>query len=172
MTISRKKKSLPYGCLLLDGLQLEQVRHYKYLGVIVNDNLTWSDHIDSVTARSRRLLGFLYRTFYSHCGKVAFVRLYRSLVLPILDYASIVWDPHLVKDIKQLESVQTFACRVATRSWSASSHCNCVILSPCLSVVLCLKLLFCISVFLTLPLYVMIFYCIEFLVVVDCITYS
>ena len=122
MIISRKKKSLPYGCLLLDGLQLEQVRHYKYLGVIVNDNLTWSDHIDSVTARSRRLLGFLYRTFYSHCGKDAFVRLYRSLVLPILDYASIVWDPHLVKDIKQLESVQTFACRLATRSWSASSH--------------------------------------------------
>ena len=113
---------MPYGCLLLDGLQLEQAHHYKYLGVIVNDNLTWFNHIDSVTARSRRLLGFLYRTFYSHCGKDTFIRLFRSLVLPILDYASVIWDPHLVKDIKQLESVQTFACRLATRSWSASSH--------------------------------------------------
>ena len=122
MIISRKKKNLPYGCLLLDGLQLEQAHHYKYLGVIVNDNLTWFNHIDSVTARSRRLLGFLYRTFYSHCGKDTFIRLFRSLVLPILDYASVVWDPHLVKDIKQLESVQTFACRLATCSWSASSH--------------------------------------------------
>ena len=50
--------------------------------------------------------------------------------------------------------------------------CNYVILSPCLYVVLCLNLHFCISVFVTLPLYVMIFCFIEFLVVVDYITYS
>ena len=46
-----------------------------YVGVIVNDHLTWSNHIDSVTARSRKLIGFLYRTFYSHCGKDTFIQI-------------------------------------------------------------------------------------------------
>ena len=37
-----------------------------------------------------------------------------------LVYNSLIWDPHLLKDIRQLDSVQTFACRMATKNWSAS----------------------------------------------------
>jgi len=33
-----------------------------------------------------------------------------------LEYATAVWDPHLSKDIQELESVH-FTCRVYTKSW-------------------------------------------------------
>ena len=44
-------------------------------------------------------------------------QLYVAFIRPHLEYATAVWDPHLSKDILELESVQRFACRVCTKSW-------------------------------------------------------
>ena len=48
------------------------------------------------------------------------LQLYLSLVRPHLDYAASIWSPHMKKDITQLENVQKFALRMATRSWDSS----------------------------------------------------
>ena len=64
----------------------------------------------------------MYRQFYKSCDSAALLKLYSALVLPILDYACQIWDPHLLKDTHQLDSVQTFACRMITRNWSASAN--------------------------------------------------
>ena len=117
MIISRKRRKRSYPPLFLNGLQLEQVSRYKYLGVIVNESLSWSDQANYVSTRAKRTLAYIYRRF---CCRSALLKLYSSLVLPILDYNSLVWDPHLLKEIRQLDSVQTFACRMATKNWSAS----------------------------------------------------
>ena len=42
-----------------------------------------------------------------------------SSVRPHLEYATVVWDPHLQKDINKLEKVQTFALRMCTKNWTA-----------------------------------------------------
>ena len=68
----------------------------------------------------RELIGYIYRQFHRFCCRSALLKLYSSLVLPILDYNSLIWDPHLLKDIRQLDSVQTFTCRIATKNWSTS----------------------------------------------------
>ena len=117
MIISRKRQKRSYPHLFLNGLQLEQVSRYKYLGVIINESLSWSEQVNCVSTRAKRTLGYIYCRF---CCRSALLKLYSSLVLPILDYNSLVWDPHLLKDIRQLDSVQTFACRMATKNWSAS----------------------------------------------------
>ena len=70
-----------------------------------------------MSTSAKRTLGYIYRRF---CCRSALLKLYSSLVLPILDYNSLVWDPHLLKEIQQLDSVQTFACQMATKNWSAS----------------------------------------------------
>lgn len=46
------------------------------------------------------------------------VKLYKTFIRPHLEYASIVWDPHLVKDTQSLEQVQKFALRMCFRDWS------------------------------------------------------
>ena len=56
---------LPPSGLLLGGITLEQVESYRYLGVFVSSRLTWSDHIEHVCAKARKLVGMLYRQFYS-----------------------------------------------------------------------------------------------------------
>ena len=35
-----------------------------------------------------------------------------------MEYASVVWDPHLAKDIQSLEQAQKFALRISYREWT------------------------------------------------------
>ena len=49
MLIHSARKKVNSGLeLMIDGIDVEQVRFFKFLGVLVNDTLTWSDHIDSL----------------------------------------------------------------------------------------------------------------------------
>ena len=61
----------------------------------------------------------IYRKFYNRSHPHSLIRLYIALVRPHLDYACVIWDPHLKKDIDLLERVQMFALvsgTVATRA--------------------------------------------------------
>ena len=72
MVLSRKYPKNYIPCLLfLNGVLLEQMKKYKYLGVWLTDDLIWSTHIEAIIAcKSRRLLyvGFIFRTFSLHCS--------------------------------------------------------------------------------------------------------
>jgi hypothetical protein len=49
---SAKKKVKGELVLRIDGSDVEQVQCFKFLGVLVNDNLTWSDHISMVCSKA------------------------------------------------------------------------------------------------------------------------
>ena len=51
------------------------------------------------------------------CLRHVRLRAYQAFVLPILEYASAAWDPHLEGDIKSLEGVQRQAARFIGRSY-------------------------------------------------------
>ena len=61
--------------------------------------------IDSICGKARKILGLLYRRFSHDTEPYALLQLYLSLLRPYLEYGSQVWDPHLQKDIHQLEGV-------------------------------------------------------------------
>ena len=118
MVISRKlNPTLPPTDLQLNGIPLQRVETYKYLGLLLSNNLSWSAHISSVCNKARQVLGLLYRRFYSSTNPDALKQLYLSLVRPHLEYGCQVWDPHLVKDKMDLEGVQKFALRLAAHQW-------------------------------------------------------
>ena len=123
LLISRSKSSVN-TCpnLHVNGLPIERVHHFKYLGVWISDDLSWSKHIEFVSCKARRLLGYLYRMFSPHCSLEAILHMYKCQVLPILEYGCIVWDPHLKKDQLLLENIQKFAVKIATKSWNSSTH--------------------------------------------------
>ena len=68
MVISRKKRSLqPEFPLHLNGDPLESVTSFKYLGVYISSDLSWSEHIKQVCVKAKRMIGLLYRNFNSLC---------------------------------------------------------------------------------------------------------
>ena len=116
MLISRKHADVTFT-LFLDGIPLERVEVFKYLGVLLRSNLTWSDHITTVCSKARQLLGMLYRQFYNHAPPATIKQLYISLIRPHLEYAAPLWDPHLQRDVNMLENVQKFAMKLITQKW-------------------------------------------------------
>ena len=63
MVISRKHIPLPHLHLQLGNNILERVYTYKYLGVQITSDLSWSDHIHAKCSKARKLVGLLYRQF-------------------------------------------------------------------------------------------------------------
>ena len=57
-----------------------------------------------------------------HSSPQALLRLYVSLVRPHLEYASQIWNPHLIKHINQLEVIQKFALKMCFKIWSNFSY--------------------------------------------------
>ena len=120
MLISRKKcPRLPPIPLSVNGTILEVVPTFKYLGVLLSSDLSWSSHIQGVCNKARKILGLLYRRYYQYSDSRTLCKLYLSLVRPHLDYAAQIWDPHLQCDINSLESVQRFALKVCSKQWDA-----------------------------------------------------
>ena len=63
--ISRKRApTLPLIPLYLRNTPLERVASYKYLGLLLADNLSWSPHTANVYTKAMKVLGLLYRKFY------------------------------------------------------------------------------------------------------------
>ena len=118
MVLSHKKKpTVPSTPLLLNGQPLAHVTSTKYLGVILTNNLTWSEHVNSDCTKATRILGLIFRKYYNHASCSSLLQLYKSLVLPHLEYASAIWSPFLLGDKTRIENVQRFALRMCTKCW-------------------------------------------------------
>ena len=64
------------------------------------------------------LLNLLHRNLFA-CSSAAKNKAFHSLIIPILEYASQVWNPSTQKNVTKLESVQLRAAR-----WVAGSRFN------------------------------------------------
>lgn len=81
-----------------------------YLGVQLSRDLSWSTHINGITTKASRTLGFLKRNLRC-CPRKLKETAYFTLVRSRLEYCSTIWDPHLKKDICAVEALQRRAAR-------------------------------------------------------------
>ena len=65
---------------------LQEVNSSKYLGVTISKDLRWDDHINTITAKVNKTLGFLRRNMRG-CKSSARAAAYQGLVRPTLEYA-------------------------------------------------------------------------------------
>ena len=112
-----KKHNKIQASYTLEGTVLENVESIKYLGVTVTSDLKWNSHIRNVCSKANRTLGFLRRNLFS-CPQDVKEAAYKSMVRPIPEYGSTVWDPHCIGLIDKLENVQKRAARFVTRNYS------------------------------------------------------
>ena len=113
-------------CYYLHGKELKHVPHIKYLGVNISHDLRWDKHIDSITLKATNTLNFLRRNINIR-NSHAKLQAYKSLVRPILEYSSTVWDPYTNKLINQIEMVQRRAARFALHRYNRTSSVGCML---------------------------------------------
>ena len=119
LSISRKRK-LHQSQYQLHGHELETVTKAKYLGVTLTNNMSWSEHINAITAKANKTLGFLKRNVKISSQNIKEIA-YKTYVRPILEYASSVWDPSEEQSIQLIERVQRRAARFVLRRYRNTS---------------------------------------------------
>ena len=91
MIFSRNKKrhqNIPE--VIIDGTVIEQKTEARFLGVIIDDKLSWSAHINAVRRKMTRYTGIMYRLKNQLPVKVR-LQIYHSFVQCHLNYCSTVW---------------------------------------------------------------------------------
>ena len=81
------------------------------LGILINTNLKPSAQCRRAAAKAQRMLAIIKMAFASFDIRTLTL-LYKTFVLPLLDYCSVVWCPYYVKDIEVLERVQRRFTRI------------------------------------------------------------
>ena len=94
----------------LNNHNLGTSNQHSYLGVILDNKLSWSPHISNIAAKANRTLNFLKRNL-SCCSSNIKATAYLTIVRPSMEYAAVIWDPYHHNNIQQLEKVQRRAAR-------------------------------------------------------------
>ena len=76
----------------LDQVQLPETNTEKDLGVLVDSDLNWTQHIQKSISKARSLIGWTCRNVISR-DKDVLLNIYKSLVRPHLEYCTQLWNP-------------------------------------------------------------------------------
>lgn len=104
MRFSRKVFALvPFN---LGAHQLEPVNFFNDLGILLDTRLSFVSHINSISNKARGVLAFIKRWGKEFTDPYVLKQLYTSVVRPILEYGSIIWDPQYNVHADKIESIQ------------------------------------------------------------------
>ena len=105
--------------LYLRESPLERVFKYKYLGVIFSAALSWSEHIQSISSKAKRLLGVLYRQFHRYSSSFTLTTLQIPYsVTPGIRQSSLESIPrqgHQTLEVVMKKTLPQFPSRLAQR---------------------------------------------------------
>ena len=107
MTITNKRRPVQQSYKIHDQA-LEAVPSAKYLGIILDQNMKWNQHICHLASKANSTRGFLQRNIKS-CPRNVNTMCYKILLHPILEYGCEIWDPSTQSHIQRLEMVRRYA---------------------------------------------------------------
>ena len=87
---------------------MEWVSDTKYLGVILQSDLRFEQHMMLKKEKASRTLGAIKHILHD-APREGRLLAYTRLCHTVLEYADTIWDPTLNKDIESLEMVQNRA---------------------------------------------------------------
>lgn len=94
-----------------NGIPLKRSVVFKYLGVFIDQSLSFNDHINHIIIKVSKRLGLIGRFRKSISINVA-KQLYNTMILPLFDYCDVVWQGCGKVNADALERIQRRAARL------------------------------------------------------------
>lgn len=114
ITFTRKRSTISFD-YNLSNTSLSRSSSIKDLGVVLDCQLSFIEHISYTVSKASKVLGFVFRVA-KHFRQVSCLKaLYCSLVRSTLEYCSVVWAPFYQNGIERIEKVQRKFTRYALR---------------------------------------------------------
>ena len=83
---------------------LEDVQSDKYIGVVLDNRLSFNKHTNEIAIKKTNLLNF-YRRNLRMCHQNIKETAYNAIIRPHLEYASPSWNPYTSRNITKIEAV-------------------------------------------------------------------
>jgi len=107
--------------LSISSIILEQVASFKYLGIYIDEHLSWKVHIKYMTGKISSRLGLLRRVRQFLTTEVTLL-LYNALVQPLFDYCDIVWSSATKTELGRLQILHNRAARIILCTKTRDHH--------------------------------------------------
>ena len=97
----------------MNQTQIDEVNQHKHLGVLLSDDLSWTNHIETISSKAWKRIGLL-RQYKYLLDRASLQKMYISFIRPSLDYGDIIWDNSSAANKRALENIQVEALRITT----------------------------------------------------------
>ena len=126
-----KTKSLLFGTakkfagatdfkILIEGKEIDRVSKFCYLGVTLDENLSWKGHVGEVFNKVNKRLGLLGRIRWCLTIQAAKCT-YNCLILPVLSYTDTAWGELSGECSNRLQRLQNQAAHITIRCDGSSN---------------------------------------------------
>ena len=108
----QKRKFIDHQCLLkIMNQSITKTHEIKFLGIIIDEHLTWDVHIDFLSRKIAKSIGILYKV--RHFLNTDILKsLYYSLLYSYISYSTFVWGSNYKTKLKRIHILQKRALRV------------------------------------------------------------
>ena len=113
---SRQRLSdVPVFTVSIDGFRIKHVTKYTYLGLVLEQTLSWNEHVIhliSKAAKKVRVLGRIRQNITTNTANTV----YKSFILRDLEYCDTVWTCCGKVNASSLEKLERGAARIIVKS--------------------------------------------------------
>ena len=87
--------------ITLDDVSVKQVEVTKFLGVLIDQHLSWKSHISYVAKKISKTIGIISKSRF-YLSRKSLLSLYYTFAYPYLNYCNIVWSSNYPSDLNRL----------------------------------------------------------------------
>ena len=104
--------------IYVSGSLIERVSEFKYLGVVLDESLSWTAHVKYVLGKAGKRVGMLSRIRTNVTTNTANL-IYKTFILPVIDYCDTVWNCCGKVNSDNIEKLHRRAARLILRHHSS-----------------------------------------------------
>ena len=107
--------------IIKENNALGQVDNIKFLGVYIDQHLTWKTHVNFFAAKISKSVRLLYKA-KCYLPSKSLLTLYYALIYPYVTYCNLIWASTYVTNMQRIYLLQKRAVRVISKAdYKASS---------------------------------------------------
>ena len=92
--IFHKRSHLSPTQFSINDRDIDVVSHFNYLGIILDENISWEKHVAMITNKLSKISGVLHRLKYIYPQNIL-ETIYKSLFIPHINYGLLLWGRNL-----------------------------------------------------------------------------
>ena len=110
----RQKRQTIELLLKINGQKIDNVKETMFLGVILDEYMSWKSHISHIASKISKSIGIIYKSSF-YLSKSALRTLYYALIYPYIQYCIIIWGSTYPTCLYRINLLQKRVIRIINR---------------------------------------------------------